>query len=600
MSYLKIEARFIKEFKSKIHQMEEPFFLKCLFKIGILLFFILLGLAIANLILKKNNISSISNNLNYVYTSLKMYKRALEIPLYSRVIFNVYNSLEQNSENFLKNRVKYYFGQIAQASEFVRENHLSLIKSNLIQNSKPVFFKQLVNLDQDPIIAQYTYEKAINSYVASSTQLFNNDPYIFINQSTYIKNQDLITSLSQLQFFLIENGKTAIRNETRLMANNLLSQTQNEFNSRKVYLLTTEAMGIIFVFVIACVFLPYIMSVQKNILLLFDHICDIDSNEVKNFLEICNAFTVDIQAPFNKLKGIFDKEDFSTETEKRDEQITDENGEKKVVKRKKIKNKEEKKDKRLLKKLNLLKKKKNKKKTSKKSEEEESDEDSSSEDSESEEPEEEILIPIDEQRKAAKKKLFSQLARSKRSEYILRIGILILFFVIFLIIQIVSLIYFFNDTNSAFNLIPILNSREESLKDIMIFHREEILNNKEQLDYDGSNLVSNIIIKAFQTESNFLSIRRNLTEALYDFKTFLNSIDKNACNYLKNYDSDFQTDCTQIFNKMLNFGFANSIVSVLRFYQDSHYRFNHYNNNTNEFKLQEISSIPAMEICILI
>ncbi len=43
-------------------------------------------------------------------------------------------------------------------------------------------------------------------------------------------------------------------------------------------------MGTGFVLIIAWILLPYIMSVQKNIIKVFDHIWDIDSNNIKIFL----------------------------------------------------------------------------------------------------------------------------------------------------------------------------------------------------------------------------------------------------------------------------------------------------------------------------
>jgi len=133
------QSRFIKEFKAKIHEMKDPFFLKCLFYVGFFLFLVLLAMGIVNYSLRKNIYSNTQNYINQTISGFRLSREVLEIPLYSRILFNIHSGIESRSEDQLNNRILFYLNLISNITEETRQLITFLIDKNIILKDESMY-----------------------------------------------------------------------------------------------------------------------------------------------------------------------------------------------------------------------------------------------------------------------------------------------------------------------------------------------------------------------------------------------------------------------------------------------------------------------------
>ena len=527
-----MESRFIKDFKEKIQDMIEPAVLRFLNYLGIILFFALIAITLSDLLLKNSNISYMTKSLNLSMMAFNMNKQLLNIPLYARILFNIRESIEINTGIELNYRISFYMSALRDAAEMIRIKHLTIIESSRVDKEATIILSQLIdyNNPNNLINTTYTYQNAINSYIASTTNFQSEDEFL---EKDDMNNNKLLESL---KYFLIENGKNSVRKMTLKMAKYLLSNSIDSFSKSKTTLIILGTIGSVFMIFVSLIFLPYIMSVQMNIITLFEHICYMDSQEIRGFLESCNAFHKDIQSPYQQLSEIYKNENFEIELEEEDEN------------KKKHKNEEESEE--------------DSRKKSEKNKERSESSSGRSDDSE------ETLIPINEQKAIMKRTLVSRIANTKRCSYIVRLSILICFFIIFLSVNISNLVNYFNSTDLAFNLIPVLSNREEYLKELILFQRENIVNNKIYLE-NGIDFVQQLIGLNFNSERTVLSLRKNLSNSLMEYSNLLDKVDLNACSIISNTNPSSDVDCVTINYGSLDAGFSNALISLIRTYQDS-------------------------------
>ena len=248
-------------------------------------------------------------------------------------------------------------------------------------------------------------------------------------------------------------------------------------------------------------------------MLVFDHISDLKQDDIRIILDMCYAFKDEIEAPISKLKSIFDAQEFVSITEdlKKEEvkkkRLEEQRLKKEALKlqeklKEKDKDKEndsddsdrsqkiDKKDKKVSKLLEAIKKKKEEKKNNKNKDKDNDkdkdnakgeDKESKDEDNAATEKDPHFFVLNDERRKEAKKKLFSQITSSKRRGYICRLAIFLIFFAIFLIVDVLLLESLFSTTFQAFDLFGLFSVRDITLSTTVLFYREDLVSSSKLL-----------------------------------------------------------------------------------------------------------------------
>jgi len=397
-------------------------------------------------------------------SALELHK-ILNICISARVLFEIYCGLTSNTSELLSDRVTYYKNKIQNDLEELRSVHNSLQNLDFPYSKKhnDLLFSISMSIweigdqltEDSKSFSRTSFSVGIIKFIARATDISGISNEIFYNGKTTSTEN----TMTRLGYFVLYNCENQLRQIAEQSTKYYVEEGKESFNGDKLTLYVLSTLGASCMILILLFFIPYIMKVQRNILKAFDHISEISHREIKKILDVCYVFKNEIEAPAKKLTAIFKKEDFSVTTD----QIEREEREKRV-RQKKHKSTTE-----MIRKLH--------KRTRKEYEEEEEKLKSNNGDENggNENYEKKYLVIMEERKIEAKKKIFSAITNSKRKGYILRLAILLAFFFIFLITDILLLRIYFREGSNSFDILQLFSVREYTLKTTVLFYREDLI-----------------------------------------------------------------------------------------------------------------------------
>jgi len=442
------------------------------------------------LLLTKSKINSNRGAIDTVYESHKRANKIVNICLFARSLFEIYDGYEPNLSDLIPDRITYYKKRIETDLEILREVHNILQKSghpyssvhtDLLNNPKNLAIWDMTDSmnsqGEQRVSSNISFNIGVTNFIARSTDISGLKSEILakgINSPNL--TQSTKDSIQKLEFYVMYNGMNGLREIAELSAKYFLEESISDFEGNQKILYIVSCLGTGCVVLIVVFFVPYIMKVQRNILKVFDHMSDIRQEEIRKILDMCYIFKDEIEAPIAKLKAIYDKEDFAMTT---DELRKEEKTKKEELEKKKRRQG-------ILKKMTQKEvdntrdniddddeDKKEEKSPLKNKKDEKSEQDAEKE--QKQDAEKQYLLLTEERRTKAKKKLFSQITSSKRKGYIFRLAVFLIFFAIFLIVDVFLLKSFFEKSVDAFNIMGLFSRRSYMLRTAILFYREDLV-----------------------------------------------------------------------------------------------------------------------------
>ena len=506
--------------------------------------YFLIILLVTQLLLTKSKVSKNRKYINVIKDSYTELNLILRICISARSLFEIYHGFSYDTSELIEDRVVYHKDHIENTIELLRNVHNSLQNldfpytdshTNLINNpSELTIWEAGEQMDKNSIVStSISFIVGITKFIARITDISGINSEVFRRGIDNADSSDK-SIIARLEYYIILNGEGRLREIAELSANYYLEEAINNFMKDKILLYIFSSLGTICTVMILMFIIPYIMKVQKNILKVFDHISGIPQDEIKKILDMCYIFKDEIEAPIEKLKVIYDKEDFSMTT---DELRKEERAKKKRLLKQKEKSK-------ILSKLH----KKAHKINSKHDEEEEEkklkakeNDDINNNKQNNEDIEMKYLLIIEERKSEAKKKLFSQITNSKRRGYILRLAILLLFFAIFLITDVLLLKSYFEQGNDAFDILGLFTTREYVMLTAILFYRDDLKINDVFIfernllinEIGNNELLMEYMLHSFDKEKEILTITRHLEDNFPSMEDYLLTLESN--NSCKEY-----------------------------------------------------------------
>ena len=303
-----------------------------------------------------------------------------------------------------------------------------------------------------------TFEIASTIYIAKITEI-SGKPDTFYSKGAVNADKRTVEHLLRTVYEVTENGKGDLKELSERSQKMFLDETIHisKYRQNRITIITIcEAVFVLFALLL---FVPYIIRLQNNILSIFLKVATIPHKDIKYLITVSNQFTQDLQAPANKLKLLFDLENFMLNQEEDQDEIN------KVMKTENnIQNI-----------LNLQKLEEEKKEGEIVDEdirEEETERllDNNSKPKTKESAKEKRRVKI-------KENLFRAAIKSKRRQYILRMFAIFLFFGLYFSIDLVDVISY---GNKARNILDIMEK--------VLYRRSTLLNS---LSYLNENLILN-------------------------------------------------------------------------------------------------------------
>ncbi len=448
------------------------------------------------MLLTKSEVSSNRSAFDTIRNAYIRVNKILSICLSTRSLFEIYDGYESASSDLISSRITYYKDRVGTELEALREVHNSLLKAshsyssaheNLVTNPANLALWDMSDsgsTTSNYVSTNISFNVGVTNFIARATDISGiSDAVIASGAAATNVSSSTKQTISQLKYYVMYNGENSLREIAEASARYFLSESIDDFNSSKALLYVFSCLGTGCVVLIVVFFVPYIMKVQKNILKVFDHISDIKHDEIRKILDMCYIFKDEIEAPIAKLKAIYDKEDFSMTT---DELRKEQKAQKELDEKRKQKAK-------VLKKLTQ----KSQNDVTRDAEQENEDEEKKSQRAplnpkskenpdgheegkeenmmSSQDREKQYLILTEERRTKAKKKLFSQITSSKRKGYIFRLAVFLIFFAIFLVVDVLLLKSFYEESVDAFDLLRLFSTRDYVLKTAVLFYREDLV-----------------------------------------------------------------------------------------------------------------------------
>ena len=317
----------------------------------------------------------------------------------------------------------------------------------------------------------YTINVAFNKYISKTTEITGIPHEVFADPSNYAKYNISLSNLEDAFEYLIKNGKYSLRRVWEDSTKQYLEGIEENYDNSRTLLFVISSIGAIFILLVIIIIVPYIMKVQWSILLAFNKLCELPSEDVQKLCAKAADFNKDIEAPYKKLKTIFLESDFVISYYQEEEMKQDEARIKIMNNLRKAEEKKNRPKLQDLKGLDLLEEKfkmvgeKNETKNEKSEEEQKLIED------------EELDVQKEEDKRRAnvKKKLFGKMTSKKRRGYILRLSVLFIFFFLFFIIGVAMLISFYSNAKSFVDILNTVTQRESAFINVILFHRENLL-----------------------------------------------------------------------------------------------------------------------------
>lgn len=588
-SLLKYQGKIVKDFKKKIHNLKQPVVLKWLYRIGIFIFAVLFALSctvsfikiVTQLLIIKAKIRKNRKQMQIVKNSALELNKILNICISARILFEVYCGISDSSSELLGERVDYYKEQIEDDLEKLRQVHNSMQNLDFPHSSEHTelltgpgsvtIWDIGEQLDEgSKSFSTTSFSVGVTTFVARLTTISG------IPSATFTAgvSPDTQKSVARLAYYALYNGETQLRKVAQLSTEYYIEEAKKSFNSDKAILYVFSSLGTGCMVLILFFFIPYIMKVQKSILKVFDHISEIPQGEIKKILDMCYVFKDEIEAPVEKLKAIYEKEDFAMTTD----EMRKEERERKL-RAEKNKSKTE-----MIKKLHRRKHKGEKEEEEEKlmARHKKSVDDTDESEKNGDDSEKKYLAIIEERKAAEKKKLFSIITNSKRKGYILRLTILLVFFVVFLITDILLLRIYFKDGNDGFDILRLLTSREYTLKTAVLFFRKDLQLHENvhfartlALHPLGDNgLLISYMRSSFEKEKEFMDVTRYMVDSFPEMEEYVGLLNSN--NSCAEYASSVEgfpfpnfIDCMSVFRGFMSKGISLAILRILRAIQNS-------------------------------
>ena len=393
----------------------------------------------------------------------------INICISARNLFEIYHNIALDTSELINNRILYYKDRINKDLELLREVH------NLLQNSGYLFTDEHRKLlydgkgliiwelgkggtEEGKVGIDASYSIGINKYISRVTDISGISEDVFRGHYENSKNPDI----ARLQHYILYNGENRLREIAERSSSYYLNEIMNSFDDNTTALYVFSSLGSICVTLILIFFIPYIMKIERNILVVFDYVSNIPSDDVKKILEKCYTFKEDIELPLDKLKVAYNDEDFLNTTE---DQTKEETKEEEILRRKTKKAK-------IL--SGLTNKKKRHENSDNEKEEDDDLEDIDEIDVDEESSEKHYLLLVEKKKMEVKKKMFAAFVNSKRRNYFLLLFTLLIFFIIFFVADILILNDFSKKGKNTFDFINLFIKREYIYKTVVLFYRETL------------------------------------------------------------------------------------------------------------------------------
>lgn len=454
--------------------------------------------------------------------------KILGVCISARNLFEIYHKLELDSSELVADRITYYKNRIDEDLELLREVHNSLqnadhshssAHSDLLYNTQGLTIWELGKngAEEGRTGSATSFGVGVSKFIARATDISGISEQTFREGYAHADDPNYI---SRLQYYILYNGENQLREIAEKSSAYYLEEALDSFDDKEVVLYVLSSLGSACVLLVLVFFIPYIMRVERSILSVFDHISNISSNEIKRILEKCYSFKEEIELPYDKLNEVYIKEDFSAALDDlgKEETKEDETGEK----GKKGKSKQRKKD----------------------EESDEEMEDSDAEDADVSElngnSEKHYLLLIEKRKMEAKKKMFTNFTNSKRRAYILQLSLLFLFFVVFLVTDVLLLSSFFKKGKKAFSFLSRFAAREYLYKTAVLFYRETLLISDDLhftstvvfVHVGNDEVLKQYLEKSFEVEKDVQLSSKDLKSSFPSMEDYMGEIESNKyCEY---------------------------------------------------------------------
>ena len=174
------------------------------------------------------------------------------------------------------------------------------------------------------IQSYHTFEMALTIYTSRIIQLSSLEDSFYIEgrqSNLNSSREDLYLDLEKAMFELAGNGKGRLKYVLEQSPVLFIKETKSLISERDNRIVIISSTAGAFILLSLLLFVPYIVHIQRNILVVFKQVATLPNEEINEIITLSNLFSADLLAPNAQLKQTFYNENFTTSLESRPEEI---------------------------------------------------------------------------------------------------------------------------------------------------------------------------------------------------------------------------------------------------------------------------------------